>query len=156
MQNRRRIIFIPKTERDSVKKKLMGKIKRGSGGCLEWTGKKDPLGYARVVVNKKQVLVHRLMYYLANPDFDQWKLVCHKCDNPKCSNPKHMFIGSQKANLRDCSSKGRIVRPSIRIKKCPQGHSYTEANTYIYIKEGYECRSCITCKKSAVLNIEDY
>jgi HNH endonuclease len=65
--------------------------------------------------------------------------VCHACDNPRCCNPAHLFLGTQLDNLLDMISKGRNVNASKT--DCPQGHPYDEANTY-RDKRGRHCRAC--------------
>jgi hypothetical protein len=57
--------------------------------------------------------IHRLAYALLVQDFEATKFVCHKCDNPPCFNPDHLFIGDQKANMRDAKLKKRIISRSI-------------------------------------------
>lgn len=80
-------------------------------GCVVYTGFIDPWGYARTSWKGKDgVLVHRVAYAQVYGDFDQSLKVCHSCDNPPCCNPAHLFLGTQKDNLRDMFAKGR-ARP---------------------------------------------
>ena len=80
-------------------------------GCVLWTGFICRYGYARTHWKGKDgVLVHRIAYEQAYGDFDQSLKVCHRCDTPRCCNPKHLFLGTQKDNLRDMFRKGR-ARP---------------------------------------------
>lgn len=80
-------------------------------GCVLWTGFVCPYGYARTQWKGKQgVLVHRVAYEQAYGEFDESLKVCHRCDTPHCCNPKHLFLGTQKDNLRDMFAKGR-ARP---------------------------------------------
>lgn len=80
-------------------------------GCWVWRGA-TASGYPRAKVNRKLVSVHRLAYELANPGTEtKGKDVCHKCDNPKCCNPAHLFAGSRRENMQDCKSKGRLNHP---------------------------------------------
>ena len=77
-------------------------------GCWEWTQGKSDGGYGRVMVNRKRWLVHRLAAVLWL-DFDDnpAKFVCHRCDNPCCFNPEHLFIGTPQDNTDDMVAKGR-------------------------------------------------
>lgn len=91
-------------------------------GCWEWNGYKNKTGYARRRFKGIKTLVHRFVYKEIYGNFDGNMLVCHKCDNPKCVNPKHLFLGTNKDNYLDAVKKGR-VDPSKRGKerwiKCP-------------------------------------
>ena len=54
--------------------------------------------------------------------------VCHKCDNPECSNPDHLFLGTQKDNMRDCSKKKRLSKKSL-LNLIPGAKGYIGAKT---------------------------
>lgn len=75
-------------------------------GCWVWTGKKLN-GYGSVQKGGKQKYAHRVSYQLFHSKNPGKKFVCHKCDNPVCVNPDHLFLGTQKDNIRDMSNKGR-------------------------------------------------
>lgn len=66
-----------------------------------------PDGYRQVFFDGRRVLVHRLAYEQVHGAFDASLKVCHSCDTPSCVNPKHLFLGTQKDNLRDMFAKGR-------------------------------------------------
>ncbi len=66
-----------------------------------------PDGYRQVVFSGRRVLTHRLAYEQVHGPFDASLKVCHRCDTPSCVNPSHLFLGTQKDNLRDMFAKGR-------------------------------------------------
>lgn len=77
-------------------------------GCLTWNGFADKNGYCRTWANGRSgVLVHRIAFECFYGPFDPALKVCHACDNPRCVHPHHLFLGTQKDNLRDMFSKGR-------------------------------------------------
>jgi hypothetical protein len=76
-------------------------------GCWLWVGTLDRLGYGRFGMNGKQPGAHRIAWLLHHGEIPSGLGVCHRCDIPRCVNPDHLFLGTQKDNLRDCSRKGR-------------------------------------------------
>ena len=54
------------------------------------------------------VFTHRLSFFINKHPFKNSLFVCHKCDNPPCVNPNHLFLGTNKDNLQDASKKGRL------------------------------------------------
>lgn len=79
------------------------------GDCLEFQGAKKPVdGYGWIGLNGTQLHAHRLAYILEYGEIASSKiLVCHKCDNPPCCNPEHLFLGSDFDNMQDMIKKGR-------------------------------------------------
>jgi len=82
--------------------------------CWEFTGALNNSGYGVVRFKGKPRLAHRVMFSIAFPDVNIEKLqVLHKCDNPKCVNPLHLFTGSHQDNMADMTNKGRRYRKEI-------------------------------------------
>ena len=77
--------------------------------CWLWTGSKDTQGRGQFWVREKQhsVRAHRVAYELCIGKIPADLFCCHTCDNPSCVKPAHLFLGTQKDNMADCSKKDR-------------------------------------------------
>lgn len=87
----------------------------GPDGCWLWTGCRMPTGYGQLrVFGKVSICSHRISWEITNGPLPQGTgfhgtCVCHRCDNPSCCNPAHLFIGSHKDNMNDRDRKGRVA-----------------------------------------------
>ena len=84
-------------------------------GCWEWCGYLNKTLYGQIGWNGKIWLTHRVAYSIWVKAIPNGLLVCHKCDNPRCCNPDHLFVGTVKDNVRDRQEKGRSRRPRYVI-----------------------------------------
>ena len=85
-------------------------IRPDLGPCWVWTDYCKTNGYGQCYINRRPRYAHRLSYGLANGPFD-WRLkVLHRCDNPPCVRPEHLFLGTSRQNTQDAVSKGRMPR----------------------------------------------
>lgn len=82
--------------------------------CWEWQGHLHANGYGRLTNKRKTQYAHRFMYESFYGEIPEGMDVCHKCDNRKCVNPNHLFLGSRKDNMRDAMIKGRLQRGEER------------------------------------------
>jgi hypothetical protein len=80
---------------------------RGPDECWPWLIVKMPDEYGRVLHNGKLEGSHRVSFSIANGDIPPGAQILHKCDNPPCCNPRHLFIGTNLDNVRDKIVKGR-------------------------------------------------
>lgn len=78
-----------------------------SGDCWIWQDSLTEKGYGQFRIGNKKIRAHRMAYLLSGGTIPNGMMVCHKCDNPSCINPNHLFIGTAKDNVRDCIQKGR-------------------------------------------------
>lgn len=78
-------------------------------GCWNWQKAKTPHGYGVLRLDGNLEYAHRYYYKLAYGEIEEGMHICHKCDNPSCVNPEHLFAGTRSDNLSDCVNKGRHV-----------------------------------------------
>jgi hypothetical protein len=90
-------------------------------GCWEWNGNARENGYCRTTYKRKNWYVHRLAYSSFVGDIPDNHDVCHKCDNRKCCNPAHLFVGTRKDNMDDARSKGRLSVGARHSESVPKG-----------------------------------
>lgn len=76
-------------------------------GCWHWNAHKSKSGYGRLTIQSKEYTAHRLSWMIHYGEIPYGLFVCHKCDNPSCTNPEHLFLGTAKDNAIDRNRKNR-------------------------------------------------
>lgn len=96
------------TKKRSIEDRFWEKVDiRGDYECWEWQARKDPDGYGRFAVDRKNRKSPRVAWVLVYGEIPGDLCVCHRCDCPSCCNPRHLFLASHRGNMRDMAIKER-------------------------------------------------
>lgn len=101
---------------DSLRRRLYLHTKIGGADeCWIWTGAHNMRGYGQIHFSKgkRVIYAHRASYEIHRGPIPDGLWVLHRCDNPQCVNPSHLFLGDRLANVHDAMSKGRMRKPPI-------------------------------------------
>lgn len=113
--------------RRTMKAKLMDHLPVRGRGCWEYSGFRNPAGYG-FIYGWTSKLAHRVAYeVLTGQRIPNGLMVCHRCDNPPCCNPKHLFLGTARDNNRDRILKGRFLTGRRFLQTDEERRKYREA-----------------------------
>lgn len=109
--------------------------------CWVWTAHKKKNGYGQFYIKRQSVYAHRYSWVISNGSVPENKSVLHKCDNPNCVRPSHLFVVSQRENMLDAVKKGRIKKKKFG-DFCSNGHKLSRASTRLVGNKRIVCRLC--------------
>lgn len=131
------------------------------GPCWLWTDVPDEQGYGDIIYRvtdesgerrQFQTRAHRAALIISGVDLPDDLQACHRCDNPPCVNPAHLFAGTNQDNVDDMIAKGRHVPPTPRYPThCKNGHAFDEVNTHHRKRGKWNVRECRACNRAAQL-----
>jgi len=127
-------------------------IMQTNNPCLEYLGAISGNGYGNVHFRGSQWRAHRLVYSIIKGPIPHGTNVLHSCDNPKCINASHLFLGTQKENMQDKINKNRDHNK--RKTHCSNGHEFTHENTYKWRNER-KCRQCRSTRRKAAMEAQN-
>lgn len=98
-------------KRTPIEQRFWAKVIK-SDGCWAWNGAKHPFGYGMLRMGglQEKTPASRVSWRIHFGEIPRGMYVCHKCDNPECTNPDHLFLGTARENSLDKESKMRGIR----------------------------------------------
>lgn len=122
----------------TIEQRFWAKTSKQSNGCWQWTGATDTKGYGRFHVWRMgTILAHRYAWQLTNGLIPEGMFACHRCDNPACVNPEHIFIGTAEENTRDMLTKQRHSRGEShgdKIRRADRGNRKLSPDDVVAIR----------------------
>jgi hypothetical protein len=103
-------------ERNPLVERLLSRVTRTGSGCWEWQGSRTRWGYGRIGIDQTVYLTHRVSWEIHHGPIPSGSWILHHCDNPRCVNPEHLFLGDHTANMRDMAAKGRQWKQAQTIR----------------------------------------
>lgn len=144
------------TPDDEYNRKWMERLKARSttneNGCFVWTGPVMTKGYPSHAHRKWRAGAHRIVYMITHGiQLLAEQFVCHRCDNPRCWNPEHLWLGDPLSNQQDKNAKRRNYFSNKT--HCRRGHPFTPENTHIRAGQpAYGYGPSRVCKECARIN----
>lgn len=140
-------------ERTPPGPRFWAKVDKGAGdnnACWLWTAKRNALGYGQFSDRDlPTVMANRLAWLFVCGPIPDGLNVLHRCDNPPCCNPAHLFLGTPGDNARDRDAKRRGA--NSRKTHCKRGHDLSAPENLWSNKHGKrECKVCANERRAAL------
>jgi hypothetical protein len=120
----------------SLEERLARYVQPGPG-CWEWRGTCVAGGYGQINDSQRKIYAHRFIYERLVGPIPGGLVLDHLCRNKRCVNPAHLEPVPQRLNMIRAGAGAANARKT----HCPQGHEYTDDNTYLYLNRR-NCRAC--------------
>lgn len=124
-----------RVEVNNILERFIKKVNKNTqSGCWEWIACLNTNGYGDFFSGSRKTghkLAHRVSWEIHKGQIAPGLLVLHKCDNPKCVNPEHLFLGTHRDNALDAKTKGRLkglIKPGQILRPRPYG--FTEVDCH--------------------------
>lgn len=119
--------------------------KRGQDECWEWKASKNYFGYGNIKIQGKTQGAHRISYEIANGSIPKGMFICHRCDNPSCVNPNHLFMGTHDDNMADRDKKRRQARGErVHTSKLTRSQAVEIRRRYVPYKRDETGSNCLS------------
>lgn len=141
--------------REPIEDRFWSKVSK-TDGCWEWVGYVHPSGYGQISRGGREgcIYVHRVSWIIHNGEIPDALYVLHRCDNRRCVNPSHLFLGTYGDNLRDMVLKGRHPKARLTLDKVRIIRQRYEAggitNRQLAVEYGtsVSCMKAVTCYRN--------
>jgi HNH endonuclease len=117
---------------ETMRTRFEAKIAKAPDGCWLWMGAHNSRGYGRFKIKGRLECAHRVAWTIYRGPIPKGMQVLHRCDQPRCCNPEHLFLGTHMTNVIDALQKGRTAKMKLTaddvavIRQTPRSITHVE------------------------------